>query len=311
MKIFASCLIALSVLSLSAKMQRGRVQFEESEALSQSGNTICFPVCVEQKSGDYLVIEGEDFFRYAPTKKDCRLLNSPNYSNSGAVVNARELIYDFAIATPGEYQVWIRAFFPRQANYNHSEFMDDGETRVISDSTDHHKISKTAKSGATTQVVLDNFLPSNTWHWTPNFSYTLDKGSHRWTWTSPSAWCGGCILDKIVMIRKGSNVEPESAGTENRIVYRPKQGTLTSRRIRTERIAAWLFEYAAEPGDGSITVEYSYDKEHFLPLKSGEQHKIKHGQGEYLWIRIRMSNAPYGKQIPVIYHYDFKFEKKR
>ena len=118
------------------------------------------------------------------------------------------------------------------------------------------------------------------------------------------------MLDKIVLIRKGSPVKPEDAGIENRVRHSPENGTLLSRRIRTERIAAWQFEYAAAPGSGSVSVEYSYDEKHFYPLENRQRYPITPGRGEYLWIRIRMKNDPAGKRPPIIYHYAFSFEKR-
>lgn len=304
-------LLLFTVSSLhAAVMQRGRIRFEESAALSQTGATIIFPVRVEQKSGDHLVIEGEDVTHYAPMKFDSRLAYSPDYSNGAAMINARELCYEFTISDPGEYQVWIHAFFPRQANYNHSEKMDDNGLIRVSDSMNPVKAAKTSKAGATAMFVRDNFLPPNVWQWTPNLTYKLSKGKHRWLWPSPSAWCGGCMLDKIVLIKKGSNIKPEKAGVQNRVLKRSMQGVLISRRIKIQRIAAWMFDYAAAPGDGSIAVEYSYDEKNFKPLKSGFRYTTAGVKGEYLWIRIRMKNAAYGKRSPIIYHYTFKFEKK-
>ena len=112
-------LLLLQPSIIAGNMQRGRIKFEESATLSQTGTTVIFPVMAEQKSGDYLVIEGEDLSSYAPVKTNQSLAYSPEYSNGAAVINARVLGYDFMIAEPGEYQVWIRAYFPVQANYNH------------------------------------------------------------------------------------------------------------------------------------------------------------------------------------------------
>lgn len=298
-------MLATGAMAFGAEMQNGRIRFEESSELKQTGKTVFFPVFIEQKSGDHLVIEGEDFSEFAPMRNKDRLAFQPEYSNGCAIVNAGRLGYDFSIAQPGEYQVWIRASFPLKANYNHSEKMDDGSARNISDSMDPAKGSKTARKITTG----DCFLEPGFWHWTPNFSYRLAKGKHHWDWGRQS-WCGGCMLDKIVLIRKGSPVKPEDAGTENRVRHSPEKGTLLSRRIRTGRIAAWKFEYAAEPGGGSVSVEYSYDEKNFYPLKNRQRYPITSGRGEYLWIRIRMKNDPAGKCPPVIYHYAFRFEKR-
>ena len=298
-----------SVLT-AENMQRGRIKFEESEVLRQTGTTVIFPVITEQKSGEYLVIEGEDFSSYAPVKANQTLAYSPEYSNGAAVINARSMGYDFVIAEPGEYQVWIRAYFPLQANYNHTESMDGDPAGKVIDSADPAKISKTEKSGFSAMPVSAHYLPPKVWHWTPNRTYHLTKGRHRWRWLSPTAWCGGCILDKIVLIKKTSALKPENANTENRILHRQKSGELISRRIKIARIKSWMFEYTAAPGEGKIDVEYSYDEQNFKPLKNGTRYETSGVKSVYLWIKIKMQNTEYGKCPPILYHYVFKFQKK-
>ena len=304
------CLLLLQSSLIAGNMQRGRIKFEESETLSQSGTTVILPVMTEQKSGDYLVIEGENLSSYAPVKTNQTLAYSPEYSNGAAVINARVLGYDFMIAEPGEYQVWIRAYFPVQANFNHTESMDGAPIRKVIDSADPAKISKAEKYGSQAMPRRDHFLPPKVWHWTPNLTYHLTKGRHRWIWPSPSAWCGGCVLDKMVLIKKGNTLKPENADIKNQTLHRKMNGELISRRIKIKRIKAWMFEYTAAPGNGRIEVEYSYDEKNFKPLKNGTRYETSGVKGEYLWIRIKMQNSEYGKQPPVLYHYVFKFEKK-
>ena len=299
-------LFAVCCSAFTGEMQNGRIRFEESAELKQIGKTIFFPVFIRQKSGDHLVIEAEDFSVFAPMANEHRLAYQPEYSNGCAVVNAGRLGYDFSIAQPGEYQVWIRAFFPLRANYNHNEKMDDGPFRNISDSADHNKVSKTARR----ITSRDHFLEPGFWHWIPNFAYDLAKGKHHWDWGNP-AWGGGCILDKIVLIRKGSPVKPENAETGNRECISAKAGVLLSRRIKLARIASWKFEYIADPGDGHIQTEFSCDEEHFQPLKNGERYFVRSDKAEYLRIRIRMKNASENRSPPIIYHYAFFFEKKK
>ena len=307
MKLFHIVLLfAVCCSAFAGEMQNGRIRFEESAELKQIGKTVFFPVFIRQKSGDHLVIEAEDFSVFAPMANEHRLAFRPECSNGCAVVNAGRLGYDFSIAQPGEYQVWIRVFFPLKANYNHNEKMDDGPYRNISDSADHSKVSKTGRR----ITSRDCFLEPDFWHWIPNFSYDLTKGKHHWDWGNP-AWGGGCILDKIVLIRKGSSVKPENAATDNRERISPKTGVLLSRRIKLARIASWKFEYIADPGDGHIQTEFSCDDEHFQPLKNGERYFVKSGNNEYLRIRIRMKNASENRRQPIIYHYAFFFEKKK
>ena len=307
MKLFhIALLFAVCCSAFAGEMQNGRIRFEESADLKQIGKTVFFPVFIRQKSGDHLVIEAEDFSVFAPMANEHRLAFRPECSNGCAIVNAGRLGYDFSIAQPGEYQVWIRAFFPLKANYNHDEKMDDGPVRNISDSADHNKVSKTARK----TISRDCFLEPGFWHWTANFAYDLAKGKHHWDWGNP-AWCGGCILDKIVLIRKGSPVKPENAENNNRERISAKTGVLLSRRIKLARIASWKFEYIADPGDGHIQTEFSCDDGHFQPLKNGERYFVRSDKNEYLRIRIRMTNASENRRPPIIYHYAFFFEKKK
>lgn len=297
-------LLAVCVL---AGMMNARIRFEESSSVRQSGRSICLAAEVIQTSGDFLVIEPGELCALQPSCPEGKIF-SPEGSLSGcAVVNMKELAWEFTLAEAGEYEIWLRAFFPLAACYNHVEQMDDGERQRFVDSVDAAKIDKYAALPGDDQM-RDKWLEPKIWHWFLNSTYQLSAGRHR-LWFPPSgAWCGGCLLDRIVLVKKGSSVKAASATKDNRRVVRAQSGSVVSRRIKTERIAKWIFEADTDAGDGAVALEYSYGGEKWHKFDSGELHTVP-DKSDYLYIRIAISAAESGVQ-PVVYNYRFKVEKR-
>ncbi len=298
---------ALLAVCVLASMMNARIRFEESDSVRQSGRSMCLATEVVQTSGDWLVIEPGELCGFQPSGPGGRVF-SPTGSVSGcALVNMKELEWEFELAEGGEYEVWMRALFPLAACYNHREQMDGGECERFVDSADACKVDKYAALPGGDQMK-GKWLEPNFWHWYLNTTYVLSAGRHRYWFPPNGAWCGGCIMDRIVLVRKGSGVKAETAAKSNRRVVRAKSGEVVSRRIKTERIAKWLFDADVDAGGGAVALEHSYGGDVLSPLVPGKVQTVP-DTDEYLYIRVRLSAAEAGMQ-PMVYNYRFRVEKK-
>lgn len=288
-------------------MINARIRFEESDAMRQCGKSLCLATTVVQTGGDFLVLEPYEFTAFQPANPNGKVFAPEGSVSGGALTHMKELGWSFEIADAGRYDVWLRAWFPLAAGYNHSEQMDDGETLVVNDSVDGAKIDKFEALPGANQMA-DKWLQPKMWHWFKNHPYDLSAGRHVFRFPANGAWCGGCLLDRIVLVKQGSAVNAEEAGKTHRRVVRARSATLLSRRIRTDRIAAWTFETSQERGGGDIALEYFYGGETGRTLEPGKVYAVPENSG-YLYIRFRFTAAETGFQ-PLVYSYRFRVEKK-
>ena len=305
-----SAIVLMSVvaaLSGQSAMMNARMRFEESDAVVQSGKCLHLKTEVVQTSGDWLVIEPTAFNAFEPSSERGRITTKEESLEKCVIQNARVLGYDFTLAEGGMYDVWMRAQFPLAAGYNHTESMDGGEARAVFDSVDGTRVDKygSLPSG---EALNQLFLEPNLWHWFKNLSYELKPGHHHWLWPRPGAWTANPWLDRIVLVRRGSQVRPETATKDNMKVVRAKSGSVTSRRIKTERIRSWLFTCDKAENGGKVTLEYSYGGDAFEPLEPGKVYCVPE-KSDYLYVRISFDGSADGA-LPIVYGYNFRVEKK-
>lgn len=297
----------LAAMSASGEMMNARIRFEESDAIRATGHSLCLATEVVQASGDWLVLEPNEFSCFQPANPMAKVFAAEGAVSGCALQNMKELGWNFELAEDGEYEMWMRAWFPIAAGYNHMERMDDDPPFMSVDSADGNKIDKYGQLPGSAQMA-DKWLQPRMWHWFKNNTYTLKKGKHFLHFPPNGAWCGGCLLDRQVLVKKGSAVKAENATLANRKVARAASGVLTSRRIKTDRIAAWAFEATMDKGAGEIGLEYSYGGESWNSLMPGKTYKTSEGCG-YLYIRVKMTAAVKGVP-PLVYGYKFRIEKK-
>lgn len=302
-----AALAGLFVCAASAEMMNARIRFEPSEAVSQAGRSLCLKTEVAQLRPGALVIEPADFSVCQPANPQGRIVKAEGSLSQAAVTHMKELGWDFEIADPGEYVVWMRAWFPLAAGYNHVETMDGGEKSCVNDSVDGAKIDKFGPLPG--ESAMDGkWLEPKMWHWFANRTYRLEKGRHFLHFPPNGAWCGGCLLDRIVLVKKGADIRAESADLSGRAVKRPSSAEVVSRRIKCERIASWTFDSDADAGDGRISYCYSYDGGSWTEFTPGERVAVGE-KAVYLHIRIGLSSSGRGP-APVVYGYRFRVEKK-
>ena len=293
-----------------AAMMNARLKFEETPALVQSGRSICFARTLGQRPGaEALVLEPGEFTVFQPANERAAITNAEGSVSGQTLMHMKELGWRFTVAEPGEYSVWLRAKFPLAAGYNHGEIMDDGEYQRIHDSVDDCKADKFAPLPS---QMGGKWLEPGLWHWFRNCDYTLAKGEHFFHWPANGAWCGGCLLDRIVLIKKGSVLKPQDIRADATMLpsSEAKSAVAVSRRIKTERIARWSFTARYDAGDGRLDFEYSYGGRDWRAFTPGEVIETPEGAG-YLYLRLGFT-APetVGAKPPLVYTYQFKVEKK-
>ena len=289
----AFCLLMIGS-AVAGERINAELSFPDAPEFLKCGRTLALKPTIRQQSGDWLVIEGDEFSRFVPANENGRLVASDGAICPRVVMHASELKYVFWLVEAGFYDVWIHAKFPRKGFYNHSESMDHGTPRVIRDSED--------------PAAPGQWLPPDTWHWVRTTTYNLVRGPHHWFWLPPGAWCAGCELDRIVLVKSGSKVTPQSATKSNRTVERATEGVLQAKRIRLGRVRSWRFDPVFDRGDGDIAFECSKDGENWKPMPLGKI--VRSANEDCLYVRIRMVAAPEGKRQPIVYDYSFSIERK-
>ena len=296
------------VSPVRGEMTSARILFEPSDTVRLSGTSMCLATKIVQTAGGALVVEPGDFCLFQPANPQGRVFAAEGSVSGLCVTHAKELAWDLEIAEDGDYEVWMRALFPLAANYNHWERMDGGDMRMMVDSADAAKIDKYAPL-PDDDVMKGKWLEPGVWHWYRNRTYTLTAGRHRYEFPANSAWCGGCVLDRIVFVKKGTAARAENASAENRKVMREARGSAVSRTVDVGRIAKWRFDAAFDKGGGDVSFEYSHDGGEWRPFKAGETMSVPDGAGP-LRIRATLVAGAAGGIPPTIGSFRFSVEKK-
>jgi len=213
------------------------------------------PTRYVQQEGAPLVIEAEASTRVALAASDISVVEDVDASGGLAIAHVGELENRICITTPGQYQVWYRAYFPRRGSWNHLEQMDD-RAPVWNLDSDHGEDKK--------------------WLWAKGPAYELSEGEHLYRFPSPTAWRGGTMLDKIVLAPKGAPA-PTGMGPDAALTTRavPEATTLISNRLVLKAMISWRLEIETQPNGGRIEVERSHDRgKTWLPLTVGKSHPV-------------------------------------
>jgi len=190
-----------------------------------------------QRDGEPISIEAESSTRVVVYGSDAAPVENGEASGGYCIKDVTELENRLIIEHDGKYRAWYRAFFPLKGNWGHSEQMDDGRP----------------------QWVIDSFHgPDQKWLWVKGPVYSLDKGAHTYLFPAPTAWCGGALLDKIVLKPENGD-EPIGMGPPVSMSRIAPQGELISNRFRLDEMLAWQLAYEKEDNAGKIELEYSYD----------------------------------------------------
>ena len=232
-----------------------------------------------QKASNPVVFEAEASTSVTLATKDKAIVKDPDASGGKALAFISELVNEIDIVTPGRYQAWYRAWFPVRGSWNHSERMDGGELKNNTDS---------------------NNGDDKKWLWVKGPAYTLDKGMHSYEFPSPTAWCGGCRLDKIVL--QLDNL-PEPTGMGPALDLTEKQfapsAEIVSNRLNLEEMTAWHLEFEQPENGGKVELFYSHDRgKTWQPLPLAKTFAVT-AETKRVTFKVRLTTAPDGRSPQV------------
>ena len=227
-----------SLAQTQTKMMRVPIRFEHVDNLVTVGNMVRLKRVYTQDGNQPISMEAEEATEIILDHRQRRIVRDEKRSGNYYLEYAKDLVFDFHVKTPGQYQVRFLAYFPSRGNYNHNEILNDGQ-RV--------------------NVIDSNYQEAGVWFWTVGKTYNLEEGFNRYWLPSPTAFCGGARLDKIVMMPM-DNIQPiVDMGPETSKMVTSDHGNAMTRRIKLQRIKDWQLNAAITPNDGKVTLEYSYD----------------------------------------------------
>ena len=202
-----------------------------------TGNSALRPVYdYAQVGGDPVGMEAEraSAIRFTPSKG--KFAADPKASGGRYLAHVEHAEFHFTINEPGAYTAWYRGSFPLKGSWSHSENMDGGESKILTDS-------------------LGEVL--NEWIWTKGPTYNLAAGKHSWN-LSPAGWMGGCGLDKVVLVRDPA-FQPEGLGGAALTPVAPAEGEAVTETVARRNVVKWgAFSYE-NLGKGTVGMEYSTD----------------------------------------------------
>ncbi|MDD5706680.1 MAG: hypothetical protein PHR35_12215, partial [Kiritimatiellae bacterium] len=225
-----------------------------------------------QRGSEPMVIEAEDSTSIEFTEKGMTPLAETNASGGRYIAFVKELVNLLTIETAGDYQVWQRAYFPRPGSWGHGERMDEGPVTYVQDSAG---------------------LPAGAWVWVKGPRYKLCAGEHIYGFPSPTAYCGGARLDKLVLTADLQFV-PTGTGLESIPSRASAKGEWISNRFRLDDMGAWRLAYEMALNGGSVEVEYSHDRGNtWRPyVADGAMRPVR--DEKWLTFRFRLNAAPDG-----------------
>mgnify|MGYP001553814629 CR=1 FL=1 len=210
-------LLVLTSIAASAekpKTMRVPLRIQENDNLATEGRMVRLRRKFRQNGAEPIVFEGEEASLLVLHSLEKRIMTDPERSNGHYVHHVKEMEYHFDVETPGAYQIRFLSYYPLQANYNHKEKMDDGEP----------------------QGVVDSFNEEpKVWRWTKGKTYDLSKGEHKYIFPSPTAFCGGAKLDKIVLQPVDAAEITDQGPSASKNVL-PQKGVAMTRRIKLQKI---------------------------------------------------------------------------
>lgn len=221
---------------------KASINFEKDGTLAAEGGMIRLKRVYAQKKSEPICFEAEEATALELQSTDKKIEVDDSASGGHYIHFVKMLAFHFTVETPGKYQVWYHNWFPLKANYNHYEYMDDSPI---------------------VQNVQDSMmgeLDEKKWHWVKGPLYELEKGGHDYVFPSPTAFCAGARLDKIILVPEGQELSDDAkmklAGS---LTAAGSTGEMISSSIKLKKIAQWELNYQKVENSGAIKVEYSYD----------------------------------------------------
>lgn len=244
------------------------LRFEKGCSLETIGNMVRLPRAYRQEGNLPVMIEAEEASSVELDNLSRRIVLDKDASNGAYMNYVKYLKFVIDIKTPGKYNSRILGYFPKSGNWMHYEQMDNGGKLGVWDS----------RNGI-----------AGVWLWTEGQEYDLDKGKHIYLFPSPTAFCGGSRIDKLVLMPVGSKLDPGSV--KPAVQTMPDSAEAVSRKLRLDRINAWKLDYHTELNSGKAAVEYSYDRKKWEVVISAKEYVVSSPKPDYLWLRFKLAAA--------------------
>ena len=221
---------------------KASIKFEKDGSLAVEGGVIRLKRVYAQKKSEPICFEAEDATALELQSADKKIEADDTASGGYYVHFVKMLAFHFKVETPGKYQVWYYSWFPLKASYNHNEYMDDD---------------------AMAQNVNDSMmgkLDEKKWHWVEGPLYELSKGEHDYVFPSPTAFCAGARLDKIILVPVGQELADDAKmKLLSSMSVVGNTGEVVSSSVKLKKITKWELNYRKVENGGAIKIEYSYD----------------------------------------------------
>ncbi len=280
MSVFLAAVFSLT--GAEENIFRGKLNIDKSEhaVLNQDG-LFYLPACHIQKSKGILFEAEQPNLLFYHTS-NARLQDE---NGCMSILNVRAMEFKFHVIHPGNYRAWYRASYPTTYSYNHRECMDNGNiSGLIEDSSNQ---------------------PPNVWRWHKGPVYHLDRGEHVWKFPTPSAWCGGAKLDKLLLLPEEiDNVTDANAVWETGVRI-PDQGEIVIRKIKTKNIQRWRINAEFQLNGGDFSGEYHYNGLSSRKIRIGEWENVPNGV-RYLYFCFRLKKARDAAVSPFVYNLELQ-----
>jgi hypothetical protein len=241
MRLHIACMAALLGLTASGEELekiKAAVKFDSDGPLSVKGGRVILSRVYGQEGAEPLAFEAEDASLLDLQSSDKKIEADPGASGGRYIHFVKMLAFRFTVRTPGKYQVWYHCWFPLKAEYNHHEYMDD------------------SAAASRVEDSLGGTLAEQQWHWVKGPTYRLDAGAHEYVFPSPTAYCGGARLDRVVLMPEGQELTAPDKIPNTKVVSGDSGETVSS-SVKLQRIAKWSPDYRTT---GLVDLSYSYDR---------------------------------------------------
>lgn len=244
----AVALLALTAAGADTERIKTGIRFRAAGSLSVAGGRIGLARVYGQEGAEPIAFEAEAASSLELQSSSAGLVHDPDVSGEYCIHHVKAMAFRFAVTTPGPYRVWYRSWFPLKADYNHSEYMDDpGDRQQVHDS-------------------MGGALDAKQWHWVKGPLYELTNGMHEYVFPSPTAFCGGARLDRVILMPNDRNLT-NPASIPNAKVLSGETGETVSSSVRLRRIVEWTVDYRTT---GAVDIYFSYDRGTTWTLFTGQ-----------------------------------------
>ncbi|MFA6568304.1 MAG: hypothetical protein WCS96_08850 [Victivallales bacterium] len=167
---------------------------DKAEGASVSSGLVRIPRSYIQGERGRVIVEAEEPTRFVAGNESDPLKTFGQDELAGAgryIAYAKRLEYAVKITRSAKLRLWYHAYFPTAGNWNHTERLDNGDERFVTDHSTKDPNDPTLKK----------------WLWKKGAEYDFSVGEH----TFFMDWQGGARLDQLVFLPEEDAVPEENS----------------------------------------------------------------------------------------------------